>query len=118
MIKIIPIATYCMYWLLLFMFLHDMKSFDALYWDNFTDYWCCAFLGYSIGVCIADWRKVDSISKSIFLTVGLLAMFDLVWYNTPIGTEAYISEYIAIYITILLCTFVFNEIFKKNEKNI
>ena len=115
MIKIFPIVTYCMYWLLLFLYLQDMNSFDALYWDSFTDYWCCAFLGYAIGVCVADWRKVDSISKSIFLTVLLLAVFDVIWYNTAIGTENYLSEYIAIYISILLLTFVFNEIFKNNE---
>ena len=115
MIKIFPILTYLLYWLLLFLFVFDYENYNQALWETITNYWCVGFAGYSLGLIITDYNSIDGFSKSIFITVVLLALLDLLWYTTAISDKYNLPIYTACYFTILLLTFVFNEIFKKNE---
>ena len=122
MIKIFPILTYLLYWLLLFLFVFDYENYNQALWETVTNYWCFAFIGYFFGILITKSEatinstiSVDSFTVSVFITILLLAGLDLLWYTTPISDKYNLPIYTACYFTILLLTFVFNEIFKKNE---
>jgi len=111
MIKVFSILTYSLYALLLFLFVFDYENYNQDFWETVTNYWCFAYCGAFIGVVSV--KVPDSFSIGVFLTVLSLAILDLLWYTTPISDKYNLPIYTACYFTILLLTFVFNEIFKK-----
>ena len=118
MVRIFPILTLLMYSVQFSFLLFDYDNYNQDLWTSINNYVACTFLGYYLGMFLADKSKIDSVCISIWLTIFLLAVLDGIRYLTDLKMLEYYPLYKSIYITILLLTFVFNEIFKKNENRI